>query len=133
MNSSSKSSNASLSRMRSSPASLTSIATEALFPILLTSWLIVYNLFLIVNSLVATKILVEWARPTHVRRHLQAFILSTEPSSQENMSVSISSSSLGRKWSLSRMLVQSIVVLRPKVAKGKLRLPKGKVRLHLRR
>ena len=57
----SKSSNASLSRMRSSPASLTSIATEALFPILLTSWMIMYNLFLRVNSLVATKTLEKWA------------------------------------------------------------------------
>ena len=33
------------------------------------------------------------------------------------MSVSISSSSLGRKWSLSRMLGQGILVQRPKVVK----------------
>ena len=54
LNSSLKSSNVSLSRMRLLPASLTSIATVALFPILLTSWLIMYNLFLRVNILVAT-------------------------------------------------------------------------------
>ena len=45
LNSSLKSFNASLSRMRLSPASLTSVAAVALFPILLTSWMIVYNLF----------------------------------------------------------------------------------------
>ena len=54
LNSSLKSSNVSLSRMRLSPASLTSIGTLALFLILLTSWLIMYNLFLKVKSLVAT-------------------------------------------------------------------------------
>ena len=72
-------------------------------------------------------------QPIHVRRHLQAFILRTEPTSRENTSVSISISSLGRKWSLSRILDQGIVVQRPKVVKGKLRLLKGKVSLHLRR
>ena len=72
-------------------------------------------------------------QPTQVRRHLQAFILRTEPSSQENMSVSISISSLGSKWSLSRMLGQGIVVQIPKVVKVKLRLLKLKVSLHLRR
>ena len=132
LNSSSKSSNVSLSRMRSSPASLTSITTVALLTILLTSWLIMYNLFLRVNGLVTTKMLVQWAQPTQVRRHMQAFILRTEPSSQENMSVSISSSSLGRKWSLSRILGQGIVLLIPKVVKGKLMLLKVKLSLHLR-
>ena len=58
-NSSLKSSNAALSRMRLLPASLTYIATVAKLPILLTSWLIMYNLFLRVNSLVATKTLVQ--------------------------------------------------------------------------
>ena len=132
LNSSLKSSNASLSRMRSLPASLTSIATVALLPIPLTSWLIMYNLFFRVISLVATKTLVKWAQTTQVRRHLQAYILRTVPSSQEHMSVSISRSTLGRKWSLSRILVQSIVVLRPKVVKDKLRLLKEKLSLHFR-
>ena len=50
-----------------------------------------------------------------------------------NMSVRISSSSVGRKWSLSRMIGQVIVVLRPKAVKRKLRLLKGKVSLHLRK
>ena len=115
-----------------SPASLTSIATVALLTILLTPWLIMYNLFLRVNSIVATETLVQWAQLIQVRRHLQAFISRTVPSSQANMCVSISNSSLGSKWSLSRMLVQSILFLIPKVLIGKLRLLKGKVSLNLR-
>ena len=100
LNSSLKISNASLSRMRLSPASLTSVATVVLLLILITSWLIIYNLFLIVKSLVATETSVQWAQPIQVWRHLQAFISRTVPSSQANTGVSISSSSLGRKWSL---------------------------------
>ena len=80
LKSSLKSSNESLSRMISSPASLTSIATVSLVPILLTSWLIMYNQFLRVNSLVATETLVQWAQTKQVRRHMQEFILRTEPS-----------------------------------------------------
>ena len=59
LNSSSKSSNTSLSRMRSLPTSLNSIATKSLLPILLTSYLITYNLFFGVNSLVATEMLLQ--------------------------------------------------------------------------
>ena len=73
--------------------------------------------------------LVQWAILIQVRRHLQAFISRTVPSSQANMGMSIYSSSLGRKWSLSRMLVQSIVVLRQKVIIGKFKATKRKSEL----